>query len=278
MRRLAMTAVRKAMVLRMAQDIGPSNTICPFDIAMQLCLFPRFVPAKTLEGMYTPYPAPRIVIGTDRPLARQRFTCAHELGHHGFGHGISLDSDEAKLDSDIEEEFLANRFAAALLMPKVAVDASFARRGIQQARATGSEYLLVAQDLGVGYTTLLRHLQHSHYALSKSAADSLCDLKLARLRQHLAGKEVSRDLFVVDDAWGARPVDLQIDDTLILPSNTAVVGQCLSPQHTNNIFRASRVGMGFVTLSSGRSIPLRVARRDFFGLARYRFLEDICDD
>lgn len=58
------------------------------------------------------------VINTSRPRNRQRFTAAHELGHHLFdyGPGLQVDSDIFQLKAQREKK--ANAFAAHFLMPE----------------------------------------------------------------------------------------------------------------------------------------------------------------
>jgi Zn-dependent peptidase ImmA (M78 family) len=56
------------------------------------------------------------------PAVRQRFTLAHELGHHRLGHGLSIDSAAALAGrSRAPHEVQANAFAAELLAPRAAV-------------------------------------------------------------------------------------------------------------------------------------------------------------
>lgn len=65
----------------------------------------------------------RIVINANNSVVRQRFTIAHELGHHVLGHGSSP-RDNTQMynkESFIPKEFEANAFAAELLMPEDAV-------------------------------------------------------------------------------------------------------------------------------------------------------------
>ena len=67
---------------------------------------------------------PVVVVGSDWPGDRQRFTLAHELGHlvlHGRLSG-QLGGDEDK------EELACHRFAGAFLMPKSAVIEQFGRK------------------------------------------------------------------------------------------------------------------------------------------------------
>ena len=58
---------------------------------------------------------------------RQRFTIAHELGHHVMSHTDAThqfrdDPGKFNLNVAIPEETQANKFAAELLMPKLAIE------------------------------------------------------------------------------------------------------------------------------------------------------------
>lgn len=69
---------------------------------------------------------PIVVVNSLNAAVRQRFTVAHELGHHLLhGHGVYVDRPLAVKFRDTQsslaidpEEIQANRFAAALLMPR----------------------------------------------------------------------------------------------------------------------------------------------------------------
>jgi Zn-dependent peptidase ImmA (M78 family) len=76
--------------------------------------------------------APQIYLDTDDPHVRQRFTCAHEIGHY-VRHAAADDGELAFVDwrgpraargTDLEEVF-ANEFAASLLMPARKVQSLF---------------------------------------------------------------------------------------------------------------------------------------------------------
>lgn len=66
-----------------------------------------------------------ILVNSTGATTRQRFTCAHELGHYLLGHG----QDEliyADYPGKDLEEMAANAFASHLLLPRSAVDAATA--------------------------------------------------------------------------------------------------------------------------------------------------------
>lgn len=95
-------------------------------------------PLDGLLGAYFRAPEPGILVTTKRPFAIQRFTAAHELGHHCLGHESSLD-DEITLResggpnaarSDLRE-IEANAFATGFLLPKWLIDRQTTIRGWQ---------------------------------------------------------------------------------------------------------------------------------------------------
>lgn len=70
------------------------------------------------------YRAPSIIeYNSDEPIVRQRFTVAHELGHHVLGHADAPRDEPAAFGASVAspDEREANQFAAALLMPANAV-------------------------------------------------------------------------------------------------------------------------------------------------------------
>ncbi|MCY4643271.1 MAG: ImmA/IrrE family metallo-endopeptidase [Bacteriovoracales bacterium] len=82
-----------------------------------------FKDLDNLEGICLKDPSPGILINSKKLLSRQRFTAAHELGHHRMGHGNSLDQEIFQIvDEDREdrplEEVSANWFAHSFLFPR----------------------------------------------------------------------------------------------------------------------------------------------------------------
>jgi uncharacterized protein DUF955 len=276
---LATVASRKAAQLRAANAIGVSDSVCPFDLAEKIGLNPRLVAAASFEGIYSPDPQPRVLVGANRPAGRQRFTCAHEIGHHIFEHGFCIDEVGERPESK-EQEFLANRFASALLMPKIAVDAAMARRNSSVSRATAEELFVIAQDLGVGYSTLVGYLQFIQRAVTQSDADALRNRSLPELRERIAGFPVDADLLVLDSAWGTRPADLQIGDVVLMPETVEFDSPCLEPLTLpTRHFRAAVVGTCRIQLYRNRPpATVRVSKRGFAGLTRFRYVEEVADE
>ena len=67
---------------------------------------------------------PFILVNSNDPLVRQRFTLGHEYGHHCLGHGDMLD-ERIVWDATDPKEAGANSFAAEFLMPVAAVNLWF---------------------------------------------------------------------------------------------------------------------------------------------------------
>ena len=84
--------------------------------------------------------APYVLISSDKPQVRRRFTIAHEIGHLALGHllgGQVLVDETVGGKSALERQ--ANTFAAGVLMPKEGVRGLAARRGApwREARPAG---------------------------------------------------------------------------------------------------------------------------------------------
>lgn len=104
------------------------GSIDVFNTALTLDLPLLLRPLHGLLGAYIPTPIPGVLITTERPLAIQRFTAAHEVGHFRMGHQPSLDDENIlrRLTGSFSgmsfgpnlQEVEANAFAAAFLMPQ----------------------------------------------------------------------------------------------------------------------------------------------------------------
>lgn len=126
-------------------------------------------PLQGLLGAYLSDPAPGVLVTTQRPMAIQRFTAAHELGHFAMRHEPSLD-DESLLgrmpmagaaDEDFQE-VEADAFAIGFMMPLWLIQWHAARQGwtVSDFRRPNRVYQL-ALRLGASYEatcwTLVRH-------------------------------------------------------------------------------------------------------------------------
>ncbi len=91
----------------------------------------------TESGHYIPDGAdggkPLIIYNSNEAYVRQRFTVAHELGHHALCHGERPRDTSKNFTTGVKDykEIQANRFAAELLMPEKSLHAVIQIRNIR---------------------------------------------------------------------------------------------------------------------------------------------------
>ena len=102
-----------------------------------------------VAGAYIPATGrPLVFVNGDQAVSRQRFTVAHEFGHHRLGHGSVVD-DQAAISGRRRDpnEVMANAFAAEFLMPRQGV-VSWAKANVDGA-LTLEHVVRLACDHGV---------------------------------------------------------------------------------------------------------------------------------
>lgn len=278
---LARKALIDALALRIANGIPLTDSVSIFDLSEKIGIREvRFVPIPSLEELYWK-DEKRIFVSSLRPGGRQRYSCAHGLGHHHYGHGtciMSVEQAEQSASKFQPDEFLAEVFAGFLLMPKSTVLSGFNSRGWKHVSCNPLQVMAVSSWLGVGYSALIRHMTSSLSLISADYAKRLLAVGPAKIKQHLFGSAVKGDLILVDEEWSGRPIDLQVGDTAILPSGTEFEGESIAtgiiPRNGMSIV-GIRPGISQVRFpSSGKVQPVRVARKEFQGRNCFRFDED----
>ena len=283
-RRLALRAMARALKLRQQNGIAPDQPCCVYDLAERVGVEVRFAEIPSAEGIYSPG-KPVIVVSSLRPAGRQAFTCAHELGHHVYGHGERFDElveERGANRRNDPKEFEADCFGAALLVPKTAVLKGLAARGFSPKTLTSEQAYVISSWLGVGYTTLVGNMGRNMDLLGKDQVSALEKVKLPTIRKSLLGAECKEHLVVVDEAWTGRPVDVQVGDVIQLPSSTSIEGPVveeITRTSKARVVRAVKPGIGRLEIASaGWSQFVRVSRKQYSGLARYRHLEEVDDE
>jgi len=282
-RALTQTAMRASNKARTKAGLDLMSPICVFDLCERLGVTVRFTDIN-MEGMYDRTPKPRIYLCSLRPLSRRVFTCGHELGHHEFGHGSTIDEMQEEADTlqaDSPDEFLVNSFSAFTLMPMIGLRGAFARRGCTAATADELQMFAVACNFGVGYATLISHLAYGVGEISTARARLLLKASPKAIRGRLIGDTGAGPLVVVDNQWVARAIDAEVQTTVLLPHDARVEASILAPAgqfDAGLLFTATSPGIGRVEWGqAGQSAFVRVSRQNYVGLARYRHLEDADD-
>jgi Zn-dependent peptidase ImmA (M78 family) len=255
---------------------APAN---PIDIAEKIGVQVWFQQTPSMEGMFVQTPDPQILLSSMRPSGRINFTCAHELGHYYFGHAVHVDldsGDEPLLLADSQDEFQANSFASSLLMPKTTVQQAFVRRQLAPASATPFKVLAIAHWLGVGYTTLVHNLHRSLQLLAADQATALLKHQPKKIVEAELGVAVA-GFVLVDRAWSAKSVDMQVGDVAIVEGEVNPSGACVRVEKATagySLVEAVHPGTGHLNGGSGWSTYVRVCRFQFEGRSIFRHLEE----
>lgn len=283
-RRLAFQAMQAAVSARSRAKLGQHSPICIYGMCEALGITVRFNQIN-MEGMYQRGTPPRIHLSALRPLVRRVYSCAHELGHHVFGHGSSIDElreDAAESHLDDPKEFLAEVFAGFVLMPTIGLRRAFSIRGWSPETVTATQVYLIACDFGVGYGTLLTHLSAGISMMPRRRATALQRVKPSAIRLELLGELAPHDLIVADLRRPSPTIDAEVNTLLLLPPGVETTGDALVYDRdltSGRLFRAVRPGIIQArSTANGWAAFIRVARKAYVGLAQYRHLEDDPDE
>lgn len=284
---------QKALVMKGMQASIAARTRANIDLRIPICIYGlceahsvtvRFNDIN-MEGMYDRTPKPRIHVSALRPLARRAFTCAHELGHHVFGHGSTIDElrDDEMLGSYSQpNEVLANAFAAFALMPTLGLREAFTRRNLDPNAASALDIYAIACNFGVGQATLTNHLAFGIGMITPVQQASLAKSSPKSIRRELLGANVPEPLIVADQYWNSPTLDAEEGTLLLVPAGVVADTAILMPERdlaSGRLFRAIKSGITRLAIpGTSWATYVRVARREYVGLARYRHLEDTTDD
>lgn len=281
---LVRKAIQKSLEIRKNNELDIINPICVYDLCRKLNVKVRFIDIN-IEGIYVLEPKPSIIVSSLRPSGRRNFTCAHELGHHVFGHGSTIDelflgiSHQKNFQPD---EFLANCFASFLLMPTLGLKKAFSIRNWSIQTATPEQFYTISCNFGVGYATLITHLTYALSELSVEKCNILLKLKPKNIFEKILGRPSSQRLIIADENWKLRTIDIEIGDELLIPKKVESERDSLIFIENNcngDVFRANKTGIVRVYKhDSDWAYYVRISNRNFVGLSQYRHLEEIEDD
>ncbi len=243
----------------------------------------RFVDIS-MEGMYFQDADPLIFISALRPFPRRAFTCAHELGHHVFGHGSTIDHlvEEAEREHFFQpDEFLVDSFAGFMLMPILGIRKAFSSRGWNPRTATPEQFFTVACNFGVGYRTLITHMAYSLMEIDGVKAHELLRFRPKSIREKILGRLSDSSLMVVDDKWLMPTIDVEVGTEILFEGAVEVGKKCIEPIEEGRrfVFKATHPGIIRVFRPDSEwAAFIRVSRNQFIGLSQYRHLEEVDED
>lgn len=278
---LARQAVSRAAAVRDRFGIPMTAAVNVIDLCIEHYKPKILVRFKdiSMEGVYLREPSPEIWIGL-RPLVRRVYNVAHELGHHEFGHGSTFDelqSEGAAAPPFVANEYLANTFAAFLLMDRLAVTHAFTVRGWRAETATPEQCFTVACSLGVGYETLAKHLAFGLRLVGGSVSRTLLNTGLPAVRRGLLGARARPRLTVIDRHHTLKTVDTEVGAAVLMPPGTEMEhGRIAVAEDTPRgpLFRIQRPGIVRAFSKDGKwAVMVRAMMDKYVGLARCRHFE-----
>jgi len=275
---IAREALRGALSTRRKVKVEKDSPINIYDVAGELDVEVKYMEGSSFEGMFVKQSA-SIVIPAERPVGRQAFACAHELGHWYFGHGTQIDDvatfgNRGVIDRD---EDLANTYASYMLMPKWAVERVFQRRGWNIESLTPEQLYMASNQLNVGYQTLCTQLRWNLKLLNQSRYESLIKVQPKQIRSSLLGGMSSTHLVVADLNWESIAIDLSVGDYALLPHESVIEGRFIKPiakLSSGQLVQATEQGISRVESTGDWASYVRVSRAAYVGRAKFRHFED----
>jgi hypothetical protein len=186
-------------------------------------------------------------------------------------------ADGARHGANSDDEYSADTFAASLLMPRPAVLRRCEVRNFDASQATSLQLFQVAGELDVGYETLLTHLRYGLHLVDDSRFKELQRISPKEMRSQILGDNRGGRVVVVDRAWPAVPVDLEVGDWVAVPQPSRATSSYILPEsHTNDgwtVFSAAHAGRDRFEVD-GENYAVRIARAGYVGSLKYRYLDD----
>lgn len=271
-------AIQMAVSVRQKVGVSQFEPVCVYDICEKLGVTVRFID-NNMEGMYQKGARPQIYLSSKRPLQRRAFNCAHELAHHMFGDGSSIDElkEVASQPSwNDPKEFLADTFAAQLLMPTIALRGAFNSRDLDVETSTAEQLYVISCDFGVGYNTLITHLSAGLQIMSQIRAAELKKISPKAIRASLLTEETTSPLIVAGSKRANPRIDAEVGHLLLLPDGVVVDADKLRPLRkvkNASLFEVVKPGIAQIRTPHWAAFA-RIARIEYVGLAKYRHLEE----
>ena len=281
MKQLYTSAIRKASEIRIELGLDLFEPINIYDVCSSLGIDVRFVDIN-MEGLYVNNNGvPQILLSCLRPFPRRIFTCGHELGHHVFNHGLKVDviSDENEGTSfKSNDEILVDTFAAALLMPIGGIQAEFTKRNLSFQLATPIEFYEISSFFGVGYQTLITHCRINRLISDLKSVELLKFTPAKIFKTHFGDVEEKSFFKIIDGKCNIKPIDLEVSNYIILPSDFIVDNEFLEKKHETGIgslYLAKKPGISSVHSNKTEvSYFVRLQPQSYIGFAEYRHLEN----
>jgi Zn-dependent peptidase ImmA (M78 family)/predicted secreted protein len=223
-----LSAYREATRVHRELGINLTERIDPFSALSALGVVVMRRPLRGVAGLYIPSMspdelAPGAMVNVLHPVSKQRFTAAHELGHHRRDKEAVVDQDTEWLarkgDSMSDRERFAEAFAAWFLMPRELVERGLARLRVRAADIDPALAYRLALELGTSYQATVHHLGDLK-RITSTHRRSLLAASPASIKEALGaretGEDLRRDVWQIDPRRDASPVQAVAGDLLVV--------------------------------------------------------------
>ena len=160
-----------------------------------------------------------IVINAQHPLSLQRFTGAHEFGHHVLGHQASADDEDRIYSrSNVLQEVAAQAFAGEFLLPIQLTNYTLKTMGLggKGVHLSATDVYQFALELGVSYSAAVTQLV-GQKKLSISEGRRLRDERPKAIKVELGGdrpKNSWADVWLLDQTQEGRELLPRVRDEI----------------------------------------------------------------
>lgn len=210
----------RALQTRASLQIPMDREVDVFSVIRALRLWLLFEPLDGLFGMYQRQPdAAGIVLSVKVHPALQRYTAAHELGHHVLGHELGMDPEKhVNTWSGLpRDELAAQMFAAEFLMPLPAVNAAAIAMGIKQRGLDDIHTYQLSLRLRTSYSAMITRLQTLQW-IDSTEARQLRAVTPKSIKQRLLGRppaDAASDVWVVTESQEQAAISPLVGDEVI---------------------------------------------------------------
>jgi predicted secreted protein len=186
----------------------------------RLRLWLLFEPLEGLFGMYQRQEhSAGIVVNVKVHPALQRYTAAHELGHHILGHEVSADPEShiSQWHNLDKQELAAQMFAAEFLMPLAAVNAAAAALGVRSRDIDEMGVYQLSLRLRTSYSAMITRLQTLGW-FGSSEAKRFRSVTPKSLKLQLLGRPLAEsqgDVWLVTERHARAAISPHVGDEVV---------------------------------------------------------------
>ncbi|WP_127588853.1 ImmA/IrrE family metallo-endopeptidase [Paenibacillus koleovorans] len=204
-------------------------------------------PLGNLAGAFIPSQEkgvpPGILINGNLPLAKQRYSAAHEYCHYLSGDEMSTDTESELFDMGAykrsDSERIAEVFAARFLMPRPLVLSIMSKLGVTKNKLSPESVYSLSLRLGVSYQAMTNQLC-SFEMITRQKRDALLRIKPKQIKGLLGAEGLEdswNDVWVLNQSNNGEWIQPRPGDSIIIEMHenpsSGFVWKCKENVHIN---------------------------------------------